>query len=134
MAREHRLGGGVGALGAAVHHRRGADEGHEARRVVGGAAGELVALGVPGLDDVGVGGAARTQAFAVARRSAGGTTSSIRPACLRGGGGEHLAFEQEGGGGHEAQHADEAGGAAGAGEDAEEDLGEADARPSACRP
>ena len=41
--------------------------------------------------------------------------------------GEHLAFEQVGRGAHQAEHAHEAGGAAGAGEDADEDLGQADA-------
>ena len=40
---------------------------------------------------------------------------------------EHLAFEQQRRGGHQAEHADQAGGAAGAGEDADQDLGEADA-------
>ena len=94
--REHRLGGGVGALGPAVDHRRGADEGHEARRVVGRAAGELVALGVPGLDDVGVGRRPAPRPCAAARRSSGGTTSSIRPAALAAAGASILPSSRRG--------------------------------------
>ena len=122
---EHGLGGGEGALGLAVDHGGGADEGHEAGGVVGRAAGELVALGVPRLDDVGwgrglhpgLGGGEEVFGRDDLVDQAGG---------LGGGGREHLALEEQRGGGHRAHHPDEAGGAAGAGEDADQDLGEAD--------
>ena len=52
--REQRPGGWKRALGLAVDHRGGADEGHEARRVIGRAARHFIALVVPGLDDFGI--------------------------------------------------------------------------------
>jgi hypothetical protein len=55
-SRQQRLGGGVDALGLAVDHGGCAHEGHEARRMVGRAAGHLVALLVPGFHDISVGG------------------------------------------------------------------------------
>ena len=69
-----------------------------------------------------------TQALAAGRRSAAGHHLVDQPGGLRGGGRHHLALEQERGGGHHAEHPDEPGGAAGAGEDADEDLGQSDPR------
>ena len=119
--REERLGGRIDAFGLAVHHRGGADERHEARGVVGRAARHLVALLVPGLDDAG----GRLDPLDGCRErvldhlvdQAGG---------LRALGVAQLALEQEGRGGHGAHLARQPRGAAHAGEDADQDLGQAD--------
>jgi hypothetical protein len=114
-------------LRLAVDHRVRADEGHEARGVVGRAAGELEALRVPGLDDVGVLGGEHP-VLGVLEQLGRGHDLVDQARGLRGLGRHHLAFEQDRGGTHHAEHAGDAGGAAGAGEDADEDLGQADAR------
>ncbi len=93
--RQQRLGGGVDALGLAVDHGGGADEGHEARRVIGRAAGHLVALGVPRFDDVGV---LRGQHPFLGLSSScdRSTTSSIRPAALAVAGSDSLPSSRNG--------------------------------------
>jgi hypothetical protein len=122
---QQRLGRRVDAHGLAKDHGGGTDKGLKARRVVGRAAGHLVALLVPGLDEIGVGG--REHPFARAVQQVFRRDDLVDQA---GGlglfGRDELAFQKEGGRRHRAQLADEAGGAARAGEDADHDLREAD--------
>jgi hypothetical protein len=123
--REQRLGRRVDALGLAVDHRRGADEGHEARRMIRRAAGHLVALLVPRLDDVRVTG--RQHPFPGARQQLPGGHDLIdQQRGLRLPGVQHLAFQKHRGRLHCADHAGIADRAAAAGEDADEDLRQAD--------
>ncbi len=119
------LGRREGTLGLAVDHRIGPDKRHEARRVIGGTTGHLVALGVPGFQNVRIlciqhpffrGGYRISDNFV---DQTGRFRSSRR---------NHLAFQQEGRCGHRAQFARQTGGAARAGEDADHDLGQTDTR------
>ena len=64
--------------------------------MVGRAAGELVALGVPGLDDVGVGGGEDPGLGAGRGARRAGTTSSIRPAALAAAGASILPSSRRG--------------------------------------
>ena len=104
-----------------MHHRRCAKEGHEARRVIGRAAGHFVALFIPGFDNLGF-----AQNPLTCRRHRV-VADLINQACglgfLRI---AQFALEQERGCRHGAHLAHEAGGAARAGENANHDFRQAD--------
>gem|GEM_PF-4722026 len=106
-----------------MHHGAGPDEGHEARGVIGFTPRHLVALGVPWLDQIGIGGLEHPFAGACHRI---GHNLVDQPGGFGLGGIVELAFQQERGCAHGAQLADKARGAAGAGKDADHDLGQAD--------
>ena len=106
-----------------MHHGRGADKGHEPRRVIGLAPGHLVAFRVPGLHQIRVG---RFQYPVAGRRHRVGHDLVDQA----GGLGFHrigkLALKQEGCGGQRAHLAGQAGGAARARKDADHDFRQAD--------
>ena len=121
--REQRLGSGEGALGLAVHHGGRAHEGGETGRIIGRAAGHLVAFGIPWLDDVGI--------LGLQHPGAGGGDGIIDHLVddargFRLGGVQQLAFQKVGRGPHGPQLAHKTRGAACAGEDADHDFGQAD--------
>ena len=112
-------------MGLAVDHRIGPDKGHEARRVIGGTTGHLVAFGVPGFQNVRILCIQHPFLCSGYRISDNFVDQTGR---FRGSRGNHLAFQQEGRCGHRAEFARQTGGAARAGEDTDHDLGQADAR------
>ena len=123
--RKQRLGGRIDALRLAIDHGGGPHEGHEARRVIGRAAGHFIALGIPRLDQIGLFGGQNPFLGARQQRLGGDdlVDDARRFGLLRV---AELAFQQEGRGHHGAEFAHKAGGAARAGEDADHDFRQAD--------
>jgi hypothetical protein len=108
-----------------MHHGRSADEGRETGGRIGRATGHLVALGVPGFHQIGLGGRQHPVLSAL-EQVLGGDNLVDQARALGVPGRGELAFQKEGGRHHRAQLARQPRGAARAGEDADHDLGQAD--------
>ena len=125
--RQQRPGRRIDALGLAMHHGVGADEGHEAGRVIGRAAGHLEALLVPGLDDIGI--RRRQNPCLRLRQQLTGRHDLVnQPRALGLLRIQHLAFQEDRRRRHRADHAGIPRRAAAAGEEADKDLRQADLR------
>ena len=121
--RQQRLGRRIDALGLAVDHRRGTDKRHETGRMIRRATGHLVALDIPGLDQIGILGRQHPSARIGHRIGGNLVDKASRLGFGRIG---QLALEQKGRGRHRTHLARHAGRATRTGEDAHKDFRQTD--------
>ena len=124
-SRQQRLGRRINTHRLAQHHGTRPDEGHEPRRLIGGAARHLVALGIPGFHQIGI-GCGQDPLLGPCQQRLGGDNLVNQAGGLCRLRVAQLAFQQEGGGSQRPHLAHQPCRAARAGENADHDLGQAD--------